>query len=128
MENYGEGEGFRQSYEKPVKVDGEYDVIIEEVGIKGDGIARVKGFVIFVPNTKKGEKVKVKITRVLRKFAIGESVGAASSEPAAESGAEEGAGESAEEPSGDEPAADDPDASEPADAPAAAPGEEEFEV
>lgn len=85
----GYGEGFRQSYEKPVKVDGEYDVTIEEVGIKGDGIARVKGFVVFVPNTKKGDTVRIKVTRVLRKFAIAESVGPASAAPAEESPAEE---------------------------------------
>lgn len=37
-----------------------------ETSKRGDGIARVKGFVIFVPNTKPGgDKVKVKITRLV---------------------------------------------------------------
>ena len=78
------GYGNERTYEKPVKVDGEYDVTIDEVGVKGDGIARVQGFVVFVPNTKKGEKVKVRVTQVMRKFAIGEKVGAASAEAPAE--------------------------------------------
>jgi len=41
---------------------------------RGDGIARVEGFVIFVPNTKQGEHVKFKITRVGNRFATGELV------------------------------------------------------
>ncbi len=41
---------------------------------RGDGIAKVEGFVIFVPNTKLGEQVKFKITRVGHRFAVGELV------------------------------------------------------
>lgn len=66
--------GFRQSF-APVKVGDEVDVEIESVGEKGDGIAKIKGFVIFVPNTKKGDRVKVKITRVLRKVGFADVVG-----------------------------------------------------
>ena len=36
----------------PVRVGEEVDVKIEAVGEKGDGIARVKGFVLFVPGVK----------------------------------------------------------------------------
>ncbi len=53
--------------EAPVKVGEEYEVAINAVGEKGDGIAKVKGFVLFVPNVKKGEYVKIKITKVLAK-------------------------------------------------------------
>jgi len=60
---------FGDSFEKPVKKDETYDVEIQEVGSRGDGIARVKNFVIFVPNTQKGEKCKIKITEVSRRFA-----------------------------------------------------------
>jgi len=66
--------GFRGGFEKPVKIGEEYDVEIKEVGSKGDGIARVKNFVIFVPNTKKGEKCKIRISQVSRRFAVGEKV------------------------------------------------------
>ena len=65
----------------PVNVGDELDLKIEAVGEKGDGIAKVKGFVIFVPNAKEGETVKVKITRVLRKVGFGEIVGGASASP-----------------------------------------------
>ena len=62
----------------PVNVGDEVELKIEAVGEKGDGIAKVKGFVIFVPNAKQGETVKVKITKVLRKVGFGEIVGAGS--------------------------------------------------
>jgi predicted RNA-binding protein with TRAM domain len=55
----------------PVEVGKEYDVEIEDVAKKGDGIARVEGFVIFVPETKVGDQVTVVIDRVMQRFAIG---------------------------------------------------------
>lgn len=64
--------GPRLNIPKPVKVGEEYDVKINEVGSKGDGIARVKNFVVFVANTKKGENAHIKITEVRNRFAIGE--------------------------------------------------------
>lgn len=64
--------GGRFEVPKPVKVGEEYDVEINEVGSKGDGIARVKNFVVFVSGTKKGEKAHIKITEVSNRFAIGE--------------------------------------------------------
>ena len=59
----------------PVNVGDELDLKIEAVGEKGDGIAKIKGFVIFIPNAKEGETVKVRITKVLRKVGFGEIVG-----------------------------------------------------
>jgi len=56
----------------PVKVGESYDVSIDDVAKEGDGIARVEGFVIFVPQTKVGDKVKIKVNKVMRKFAIAE--------------------------------------------------------
>ena len=58
----------------PVEVDKEYEAEIEDISRRGDGIARIQGFVIFVPNTKQGEQVKFKITRVGNRFATGELV------------------------------------------------------
>jgi len=58
----------------PVEVDKEYEAEIEEMSRRGGGIARIKGFIIFVPNTEQGEHVKFKIMRVGKRFAIGESV------------------------------------------------------
>ena len=73
----------------PVHVGQEVDVKIEAVGEKGDGIAKVKGFVLFVPNTKQGDEVKVKITRVLRKVGFAEVIGQAGGKPAKEDNEEE---------------------------------------
>lgn len=70
-------DGPRRSSFAPVKVGDEVNVKIEAVGEKGDGVAKVKGFVIFVPNTREGDEVKIKITRVLRKVGFGEVLGKA---------------------------------------------------
>lgn len=85
------------SFEKPVKEGEEYDVQITEVGSKGDGITRIKNFVVFVPGTSKGENVRVKITQVKAKSAVAEVVGAAQGPAAAESAPAEAAEAPAEE-------------------------------
>lgn len=59
---------------RPVRVGEIVNVEVEGVGEKGDGICRKKGFVIFVPNTKKGDKVKVKVTKVFQKVGFGEVI------------------------------------------------------
>ena len=66
--------GFRPRF-APVKVGDELDVKIEAVGEKGDGIAKKEGFVLFVPNTKEGQEVKIRVTKVLRKVGFAEVVG-----------------------------------------------------
>ena len=92
----------------PVNVGDEIDVKIEAVGEKGDGIAKKEGFVLFVPNTKEGQEVKIRVTKVLRKvgFAevVGESEGTPQQEPATES--PEANPEHAQE---QEPAAEEPE-------------------
>jgi len=60
--------------EKPVEVEKEYDVEIVELSKKGDGVARIQGFVIFVPKTKVGDKVKIKVTKVGNRYATGEVI------------------------------------------------------
>ena len=54
---------------KPVEVDKEYEVDITEISRKGDGIARVQGFVVFVEDGKVGNNIKVKVTEVADRFA-----------------------------------------------------------
>ncbi|MEA1944876.1 MAG: TRAM domain-containing protein [Euryarchaeota archaeon] len=60
----------RETYAAPVSEGAVYDVTIEDLAREGDGIARIQGFVIFVPNTKVGDNVKIKVDRVMRRFAI----------------------------------------------------------
>ncbi|MCK5660565.1 MAG: TRAM domain-containing protein [Methanosarcinales archaeon] len=60
--------------EAPVEVDQTYEVTIDDLAREGDGIARVEGFVIFVPDTQVGDTVTIKVSKVMRKFAFGEKV------------------------------------------------------
>jgi len=79
---FGGGRRFNDG-PKPVETGKEYDVSITEISRKGDGIARVEGFVIFVKNGKVGQNAKVKILEVGQRFASAEVV-ESSSQPAAE--------------------------------------------
>jgi len=54
---------------KPVEVGKEYEVDVTDISRKGDGIARIQGFVVFVENGKVGNKFKVKVTEVADRFA-----------------------------------------------------------
>ncbi|PSG99542.1 MAG: deoxyribonuclease [Nanohaloarchaea archaeon QH_8_44_6] len=45
---------------------------MDDLGSKGDGIARIDGFVIFVPGGEVGESYDVEVTSVGRKFAFAE--------------------------------------------------------
>ena len=55
-------------------VGAEYDAKIEDTAREGDGIARIEGFVIFVPGTQVGDQVRIQIDRIMRRFAIGHKV------------------------------------------------------
>jgi predicted RNA-binding protein with TRAM domain len=59
---------------KPLQVGEELDVKIEKKGEKGDGIAIVKGLVLFVPGGEVGQDARVKVVRILRNFAVGEII------------------------------------------------------
>ena len=59
---------------KPVETGKEYDVHITETSRKGDGIARIQGFVIFVKDARVGQDVKAKVTSVGERFATAEIV------------------------------------------------------
>ena len=70
--NRGFGQG--PSGPKPVEVGKEYDVEITEVSRRGDGVAKIGGFVIFVAGAKVGTKAKIKVTSVGPRFATAELV------------------------------------------------------
>ena len=59
---------------KPVELGKEYEVDVTETSRRGEGIARIQGLVVFIPNTKTGDHVRVRITRVSRRFAEAEVV------------------------------------------------------
>jgi predicted RNA-binding protein with TRAM domain len=62
------------SKEKPVKVGEEIDVTVSEISRRGDGVARIQGFVIFIPNTKQGTQAKIRIKEIRPNFAIAELI------------------------------------------------------
>ena len=70
--NRGFGQG--PSGPKPVEVGKEYDVEISEISRRGDGIAKIGGFVIFVAGGKAGTKVRIKVTSVGPRFASAQIV------------------------------------------------------
>jgi len=59
---------------RPVKENQEIEVVIDDVGSRGDGIAKIEGYLIFVPRSKIGERVRVKIRSVGEKFALAEKL------------------------------------------------------
>jgi len=84
--NTGYGDRNRQPrrfLHSPVKVGEQYDVTIEAISNRGDsGVAKIEGFVIFVPGTKVDEKVKIKITKVGNGYATAELADQSSNEQA----------------------------------------------
>ena len=52
----------------------EYELMIDSVGSKGDGIAKLSKYTIFVPNTSKGQTVKDKIKRISGNLAFAERI------------------------------------------------------
>ncbi len=79
---YGGG-GFRSNAPQPVEVGKEYNVTITETSRRGDGVAKIDGFVIFVVGGQRGEQARIKITQVGPRFANGEKI-EASEEPKTE--------------------------------------------
>jgi predicted RNA-binding protein with TRAM domain len=62
------------SKEKPVKVGEEIDVTVSEVSRRGDGVARIQGFVVFIPNAKQGTQAKIRIKEIRPSFATAELI------------------------------------------------------
>jgi translation initiation factor 2 subunit 2 len=51
--------------QRPAVQEGEsYEVTIEDLGKRGDGVARYEGFLIFVEGAMKGQVVRVKVDRI----------------------------------------------------------------
>jgi len=58
----------------PVKVNEELEVVIDDIGSRGDGIAKIQSYMIFVPKSKIGERVRVRILSTGEKFAVAEKI------------------------------------------------------
>jgi len=58
----------------PIWKGQELEVVVDDIGTMGDGIARMHNYMIFVPKSKVGERVKVRIVSVGGKFAVAEKI------------------------------------------------------
>jgi predicted RNA-binding protein with TRAM domain len=70
--SFGGGNRFPPQ-DAPVQVGKEYLVTIAELSRRGEGVAKISGFVIFVPGAKADaeKKIKIRIDRVGPRFASG---------------------------------------------------------
>ena len=57
-----------------LSIGGTYEVMIQDMGRKGDGIAKLDKYTIFVPGTTKGTVVKIKIDNISGAVAFGHVV------------------------------------------------------
>ena len=57
-----------------IKKNEEYIVDIIDNGYAGEGITKINGFTVFVPNAIKGEKIKILIVKVLSSHAFGKII------------------------------------------------------
>lgn len=55
-----------------IEQDKEYTVEIESVSSDGNGVARIDNMAVFVPFTAAGDRVKIKITKIKKRYAMGE--------------------------------------------------------
>jgi predicted RNA-binding protein with TRAM domain len=74
--------GSRFGGPKPVETGKEYDVQVTEISRKGDGVARVQGFIIFVKGGRVGQKTRVRVTHVGDRFATAETISGGDEQPA----------------------------------------------
>lgn len=59
-------------YTPPVKAGETYDVTIQNLGEKGDGIAKINKFAVIIPGTEIDKTYKIRIKKVLDKYAFAE--------------------------------------------------------
>lgn len=55
----------------PVEKNKEYVACIDSVSSDGNGVAHIDGFAVFVPQTVDGDKIKMLVVKVQKKFAYG---------------------------------------------------------
>ena len=67
----GHGKGFKRY---PVELGEELEVDITEISPKDEGIAKVHGLVVYIPNAKPGNHIKIRISHIDGKTAKAEIV------------------------------------------------------
>ena len=59
---------------KPVEMGKEYNVTVKEISRRGDGIAKIQGFIIFIPETEIGEQIRIRVAMVSSRHATAERI------------------------------------------------------
>ena len=62
---------FKVDQQNPVRKNGSYEAVIEDVTLDGNGVCRVDGFTMFVPMTAVGDRIRLKAVKVQKNFGYG---------------------------------------------------------
>lgn len=66
---------YDSSFQYPVRMGDEYDVIIQDMSRNGDsGVTRIRGLITFVRGTKPDDRVRIKITKIGKGYARGQLI------------------------------------------------------
>jgi predicted RNA-binding protein with TRAM domain len=66
---------YDSSFQYPIRMGDEYDVIIEDMSRNGDsGVSRIRGLITFVRGTKPDDRVRIKITKIGKAYARGQLI------------------------------------------------------
>jgi len=68
------GSNVKQGVPSSIKEGDQYKIRIVDVGKQGDGIAKLEGLIIFVPGTKPGDELEVRIKRLGKNCAFAEKI------------------------------------------------------
>ncbi|MBR9678095.1 MAG: TRAM domain-containing protein [Nanoarchaeota archaeon] len=55
----------------PVRVGDKHEVKIMSQGEKGDGIVKINGYIVFVPEAEASKKYNIEITKTFPRFGFG---------------------------------------------------------
>jgi 23S rRNA (uridine2552-2'-O)-methyltransferase len=58
----------------PVREGEELDVVVDDVGSEGDGVVKIDGYALFVPDTETGDSVRIRVTDVKSGFGFAEVI------------------------------------------------------
>ncbi|HZW56423.1 MAG TPA: TRAM domain-containing protein [Nitrososphaerales archaeon] len=78
----GGAAGEASSGAKPVEIGKEYKVRVIDRSERGEGVARVEGFIVFIKGAKPGEELTIRITNVGSRAATAEVVQQPQAQPA----------------------------------------------
>lgn len=58
----------------PVKKNEHYSMIVDDIGVNGEGIGKVNGYTLFVPGALPGEEIEVRVVKAKKNFGFGKLI------------------------------------------------------